>query len=171
MNPTDLKAAKVIECKGSPYEMGRQYAEAARGDLLRSANRFYSLFENSPLGVRRSEVADLGMRFYSNAREFDSGILAFIRGKADALGADFEEIFSLHAMIEVAFNFNNVKAMCSSVSGRRQMRPVGQVKPRRAALNTAEQQMAHGIEGDGVQPQRLFDGGGDFGQRKGLQQS
>src|SRR5271169_3093342 len=50
------------------------------------------------------------------------------------------------------------------------MRPVGQVKPRRAALDATEQKMAHGVEADGAQAQGIFDGACYFRQREGLHQ-
>jgi hypothetical protein len=51
------------------------------------------------------------------------------------------------------------------------MWPIGQVKPRRPALDATEQKMAHGIEADGAQAQGIFDGVYYFSQSEGLQQS
>ena len=53
---------------------------------------------------------------------------------------------------------------------RWQVRIVFQIQLRRPALDRAQQQMLHGIEGDGGKPQCLPDRGGHFGQRKRLQQ-
>lgn len=49
------------------------------------------------------------------------------------------------------------------------MRPVGQVQPGLTPLDAAENQVANRIEADGVQIERMH-GGGDFGQREGLEQ-
>ena len=51
------------------------------------------------------------------------------------------------------------------------MRPVLKVKPRRSPFNTAEHDVSHGIEADGVHPERIFNGGGYFFESEGLQQA
>jgi hypothetical protein len=49
--------------------------------------------------------------------------------------------------------------------------PVGRIETRWAMLDAAEHEIAHSIEADSVQLQRVFEGGGDFCQREGLQQA
>ena len=51
------------------------------------------------------------------------------------------------------------------------MRPVLKVKPRRSTFNTAEHDVSHGIEADGVHPERIFYGSGHFFESEGLQQA
>ena len=50
------------------------------------------------------------------------------------------------------------------------MRPVGHIQPRRTPFDTTQHKMAHGIEADRVQGERLLDGSRDFCEREGLQQ-
>ena len=103
-----------IECSGTLYEIGRQYGEACGEKLSIALDEYFRLFTMNPAKPDRVAVRGVALKFLGNARSFDPEGVSFIEGQAEGAGLDFGDVFTIHCMIEVLFNYQNLAAMCTS---------------------------------------------------------
>lgn len=109
----NAKQLKVIECRGTPYEIGQQWGEACRDSILQG-------LENSLMGMTllynasREEVTSKAMRFLPLVQDFDPYLLEIMRGQAQGAGIKFEEVFTQKCSFELSFYYNNLPSMCTS---------------------------------------------------------
>lgn len=106
------KAFKVIECRGTPYEIGRQYGEGCKENILKSLE--YNLNSIAWLPVGKEEIINTALKFLPLARGFDPELIDFLKGESEGAGITFEEAFALRCWFEVAFFYNKLPAMCTS---------------------------------------------------------
>lgn len=103
----------IIECQGTLLEIGRQYGEACRENILKSVEiNFVNLHKNHQM--TKSEATALAMKFYPQAKEFDPEIIEFIKGEAAGAGIAFEEAFTLRCIMDLQFRYGTIPEMCTS---------------------------------------------------------
>lgn len=107
---------RVIECRGTPRQIGHQWGEACRESLRASAENLFLALSMSPLGASREVVVRAAMKLEANVRAFDPEALERIRGQAEGSGLTYEESFALHCMLELAINYAQIGGMCTSVA-------------------------------------------------------
>lgn len=106
---------RVLECSGTPYEIGRQYGENRATSIRKASELFFGALLNSPFEASKDEVKAKARKTYlSSTRSFDPGSLNMVEGLAEGAGVDFDEAFALQCSIEVSLNYQHLMAMCTS---------------------------------------------------------
>lgn len=109
----DLKKLQVIECRGTPHEIGQQYGEACRENIKKSLEM--NLFGLSTgYNASKQNVIDNAMKFLPKVREFDPYLIEMLNGQAQGAGLSFEEVFSLRCMSELVIYYNQITSLCTS---------------------------------------------------------
>ena len=109
----NAKQLKVVECRGTPYEIGQQWGEACRDSILQG-------LENSTMGMSliyhasREEITSKAMRFLPLVQDFDPYQVEIMKGQARGAGVKFEEVFVQKCSFELSFYYNNITSMCTS---------------------------------------------------------
>ena len=105
---------KLIECSGTPYEIGRQWGEGCKDSILRTSENAFNGISLMYQANREEVIAKAG-RFLPLVQEFDPYLIEIIRGQADATGLSFEEIFTQKCMNELTFYYNGkIIGLCTS---------------------------------------------------------
>ncbi|NPV93282.1 MAG: hypothetical protein HPY50_21190 [Firmicutes bacterium] len=104
---------KLIECRGTPYEIGRQWGEGCKESILKVSenvcNSLASFYQAS-----KEEIVSQAMKFLPAVQGFDPYLIEIMRGQADAAGLSFEEIFTQKCLNELTFYYNNISGLCTS---------------------------------------------------------
>lgn len=107
------KELKMVECGGSPYEIGRQWGEGCRESILQiSENISSSMAMFYQAG--KDDVIARAMKFLPAVRQYDPDLVEIMRGQADATGLGFEEIFAQKCINELSFHYNSIAGLCTS---------------------------------------------------------
>lgn len=104
----------TIECCGTPYEIGRQYGEAAKKNIFKSLNFMFASLENGLFKAPGDGVLKAADKYLENVRAFDPGAIEWVEGIADGSGISFEESFALKSYLEIAMNYPQLSGMCTS---------------------------------------------------------
>jgi isopenicillin-N N-acyltransferase like protein len=96
MQPTPFP---LIEIAGPPRERGRQYGEAARARIHRSAEIYLTAFDKQKLS--RARVHDLVEGMLPIIQRFEPAYLDEMRGIADGANCPFEHVVVLNARTEL----------------------------------------------------------------------
>lgn len=104
----------IIECCGTPYEIGRQYGEAAKQNIFKSVNFMFVSLENGFFKAPKDRVLNVADKYLENVREFDPGAVEWVRGIADGSGISFQESFALKSYLEIAMHYPQLSGMCTS---------------------------------------------------------
>jgi isopenicillin-N N-acyltransferase-like protein len=83
------KEFKVIECEGTPYEIGRQWGEGCKENILKSLEMQFRT-----MGFYRALKKDIifnAMQFLPKVKVYDPYLLEILQGQADGAGIKFEE--------------------------------------------------------------------------------
>lgn len=121
----NAKQLKVIECRGTPYEIGQQWGEACRDSILQG-------LENSTMGMSliynasREEIFSKAMQFLPLVQEFDPYLIEIMQGQARGAGIKFEEVFVQKCSFELSFYYNNLPSMCTSFAATGIAAEIGQ---------------------------------------------
>ncbi len=107
----NVKGFKLIECSGTPYEIGRQWGEGCKESISKISENICNgtTFFNK---TSKEEVVSNAMKFLPAVQEFDPYLIEIMRGQADATGLSFEEIFTQKCFNELFFN--NLSGLCTS---------------------------------------------------------
>ncbi|MEN6460333.1 MAG: C45 family peptidase [Syntrophomonas sp.] len=110
----NAKEFKLIECSGTPYEIGRQWGEGCKESLFKvSENAFNGM--NQMYQAPREEVIARAMKFLPFVQEFDPYLIEIMRGQSDGAGISFEEIFTQKCMNELTFYYSGkIIGLCTS---------------------------------------------------------
>ncbi len=104
----------VIECRGSEYEIGRQYGEQARENLRKASELLYRTMQLMPYRAGRDSVVPAARKYLENVRSFDPEALDRVQGMADGSGMAFDDIFALQCYNELFVNYPGLAGMCTS---------------------------------------------------------
>lgn len=119
------KEFKIIECSGTPYEIGLQWGEGCKESILRSLENHFNginLIYHDP----KEKVVAVAMKFLPLVQDFDPYLIDIIKGQADGSGASFEEIFTQKCSFELAFYYKQIAALCTSFAATGQATENGQ---------------------------------------------
>lgn len=110
---------EVIECRGTPYEIGRQYGKAARENIVKSKDLVFSSLKNGIFKIPEQEVRRVSRMYLENVRAFDPEAVEWVKGIAEGAGISFEESFALKCSTEISVSYPQLAGMCTSfaVSG------------------------------------------------------
>jgi isopenicillin-N N-acyltransferase-like protein len=107
------KQFKVVECSGTPYQIGQQWGEGCKENILRISenicNGMAAFYQTS-----KEEFIPQAMKFFPIVKEFDPYLVEIMRGQADATGLSFKEIFTQKCFNELTFSYNNISGLCTS---------------------------------------------------------
>jgi Acyl-coenzyme A:6-aminopenicillanic acid acyl-transferase. len=110
---TNNKKFKLVECSGTPYEIGLQWGEGCKASILKiSENIFNSMA--AFYQASKEQVISNAMKYFPIVQEFDPYLVEIMRGQAEAAGLDFKEIFMQKCINELTFYYNNISGLCTS---------------------------------------------------------
>lgn len=106
----NAKEFKIIECQGTPYEIGQQWGEGCKKSILKVSE---NIFNSMRLYYQASneEVVSNAMKFFPAVQKFDPYLIEIMRGQADATGLSLEEIFMQKCFNELTFQYNNISGL------------------------------------------------------------
>jgi isopenicillin-N N-acyltransferase-like protein len=108
-----VQRLEVIECSGTPYEIGKQYGEKAKGNIVRSID---TLVARVAAGDKASKEDILlnTRKYLPSVEKFDPVLIQQLRGQADGAGVSFDEVFSLRCWFELRFYYKHLTTLCTS---------------------------------------------------------
>ncbi len=109
----NAKEFKLIECGGTPYEIGQQWGEGCKESILKVSENIYNSM-TSYYQASKEEVISNAMKFFPAVQKFDPYLVEIMRGQADATGLSLEEIFTQKCFNELTFAYNNISGLCTS---------------------------------------------------------
>jgi len=107
------KKLKLIECSGTPYEIGRQWGEGCRESIrtvsenIRSCMALY-------YQASQEDILVNAMKYFQAVQAFDPYLVEIMQGQAAATGLRFEEIFAQKCFNELMFNYGSISGLCTS---------------------------------------------------------
>ncbi|SKC66234.1 C45 family autoproteolytic acyltransferase/hydolase [Maledivibacter halophilus] len=107
------KEFKLVECRGTPYEIGIQWGEGCKESILKISENINNSMEYFHQ-ASKEQIISHAMKFFPKVREFDPYLVEIMRGQADATGLSFEEIFTQKCFNELTLNYNNIAGLCTS---------------------------------------------------------
>lgn len=107
------KRFEIIECTGSPYDIGKQYGATCRSSFITSIN---SMFEEYVASYKTSkeEIITTLKKYVPLVESFDPYLLEMLKGQADGAGVTLEDIFLLRCNFELSFYYQRMKTFCTS---------------------------------------------------------
>ncbi len=110
----------IIECRGTPYEIGRQWGEGCREHLRASVDGLYAGIAQGPFRAEKEAVRSAAGRFTPAIRNFDPYTYEVLRGQAEGSGLSIDDALALQCSLELAFNYGGIAGLCTSfaLSGR-----------------------------------------------------
>ncbi|MEA4926900.1 MAG: C45 family peptidase [Syntrophomonadaceae bacterium] len=109
----NVKEFKLVECSGTPYEIGYQWGGGCKESIMQSV-------ENNFNGIQmvhqasKEQVITTAMKFFPLVQDFDPYLIEILKGQADGSGISFEEIFTQKCSFELAFYYKQIAALCTS---------------------------------------------------------
>ncbi len=113
------KVLNVIECTGTPYEIGLQYGKASEAMLRRSLAmclKTLTDFSKATLNAELStdEILSTAGNFLAMAEDFDPELIEFVKGEAEGAGMSFREAFYLRCAYDMLLCYGKMSSMCTS---------------------------------------------------------
>jgi isopenicillin-N N-acyltransferase-like protein len=109
----EAKRFPLVECGGTPYEIGYQIGSTCKGTLLHSLDDALGILARG-YQTTMEDIIVTASKFIPQALAFDPDLMEQIKGQADAVGIPFERMFTLRCIFELAFHYNQILALCSS---------------------------------------------------------
>ena len=106
------KRFEIIECSGTPYEIGKQYGQAARENILISIDDVVTKIKSVVKASKEEILANTG-KYLPFAEKFDPELIEMLKGEADGAGVTFAEVFALWCWFELDY-YPRVAEMCTS---------------------------------------------------------
>jgi isopenicillin-N N-acyltransferase-like protein len=115
----ESKVLNVIECTGTPYEIGLQYGKASEAMLRRSLAmclKTLTDFSKATLNAELStdEILSTAGNFLAMAEDFDPELIEFVKGEAEGAGMSFREAFYLRCAYDMLLCYGKMSSMCTS---------------------------------------------------------
>lgn len=109
----EAKKFNVVECAGTPYEIGQQYGEGCRESLLRSMEVNFGMLA-AGYQVGKETLIDTALKYLPNVKSFDPELIEMVKGQAQGAGISFEEAFALRCTLEVGPYYHMMSGLCTS---------------------------------------------------------
>lgn len=107
------KYFEVIECSGSPYEIGQQIGAACRENIQKALEISVGGIAYVNAANKESVIMN-AMKYFSLAENFDPDLIDMLRGQASGAGISFEEAFALKCGFDLGAYYNNLFGLCTS---------------------------------------------------------
>ncbi len=111
----NAKEFKLIECSGTPYEIGRQWGEGCKESIFKISENICNSMA-AYYQATKEDVVTNAMKFFPAVQKFDPYLVEIMRGQADATGLSLEEIFTQKCFNELTFSYNNISGLCTSLA-------------------------------------------------------
>lgn len=110
---------EIVECSGTPFEMGRQYGSQCRDSVVKSVDHLVKGI-NARTPASEQEILATAGKYLPIVEQFDPEQIEFLRGQAEGAGLSFEQVFALKCWFELSIYYQFVSAFCTSfaVGGR-----------------------------------------------------
>ena len=109
----EKKKFNVIECSGTPYEIGKQYGIACKENIVKSNAMHFGVFKVVYKASKEQIIAN-AKKFLPAVKKFDPALIEMLKGQAEGAGVSFDEVFALRCMIEFGEYYNQITALCTS---------------------------------------------------------
>jgi isopenicillin-N N-acyltransferase-like protein len=108
-----LQRLEVIECNGSPYEIGKQYGEAAKVNIIQSIDTLVTRM-NTSAGATKTDLLKNTRKYLPAVEKYDPELIQQIKGQAEGAGVTFDEVFALRCWFELRFYYKHLTTLCTS---------------------------------------------------------
>ncbi|MFC7442517.1 C45 family autoproteolytic acyltransferase/hydolase [Laceyella putida] len=109
----ETKSLPVVECYGTPYEIGMQIGNACKGEILFSLEDSLSILARGYQTEIDHVIAEAS-KFIPATQAYDPELIQQLQGQADALGISFQRMFALRTILELSFYYRNILGLCTS---------------------------------------------------------
>lgn len=107
------KRFEIIECTGSPYDIGKQYGTTCWNSLITSINSLFEEYITSNK-TSKAEIITTLKKYVPLVESFDPELIEMLKGQAEGVGVTLEEIFLLRCNFELSFYYQRMKTFCTS---------------------------------------------------------
>lgn len=108
-----VQRLEVIECSGSSYEIGKQYGEAAKGNILKSIDTLMARIASGD-NATKDKVFFNTRKYLPAVEKLDPELIQQLKGQADGAGVTFDEVFALRCWFELRFYYKHLTTLCTS---------------------------------------------------------
>ena len=108
---------KVIECRGNPYEIGRQYGEGCRDSIQSSIEINFGIL-TSGYKISQEQLINSAKQYLPLVEHFDPELIEMIKGQAEGAGISFDEAFALRCTLEMGPYYPMLSGLCTSFAAR-----------------------------------------------------
>lgn len=108
---------RVIECSGTPYEIGLQYGEGCRDSILKSLEINFGIL-TSGYKISQEQLVDTAKKYLPLVESFDPELIEMIKGQAEGAGISFEQAFALRCTLELGPYYPKLSGLCTSFAAR-----------------------------------------------------
>ncbi len=107
----------LIECGGSPYEIGLQWGKGCKENITSAVGNFIDTMMVSFMNLSREQVISLALEHLPYIEQFDPYMVEMMRGQAEGTGLSFEEIVTLKCATDfMAKAMTGIPALCTSLA-------------------------------------------------------
>ena len=111
------RALKVIECRGTPFKIGKQYGEGCRDSILKSIEINFGIL-TSGYKISQDQIIDSAKKYLPLVKNFDPELIEMIKGQAEGAGISFDQAFALRCTLEVGPYYPKISGLCTSFAVR-----------------------------------------------------
>jgi isopenicillin-N N-acyltransferase-like protein len=107
------KRLEVIECSGTAYEIGYQFGQATKKNIVKSVDALVArvnCFEKAS----KEEILGNAGKYVSLVESFDPELIEMLKGQAEGAGITFDEVFTLRCWFELRFYYRQLTTMCTA---------------------------------------------------------
>ncbi|UCD45767.1 MAG: hypothetical protein JSV27_04585 [Candidatus Bathyarchaeota archaeon] len=107
------KRLEIINCSGTDYEIGRQYGEAARENIVKSIDALMGRV-NSFHKAGKEEILANTRKYLPEVERFDPDLTEMMKGQAEGAGVTFDEVLALRCWFELRWYYPQLTTLCTS---------------------------------------------------------
>lgn len=107
------KQFSVVECSGSPHEIGLQMGDGCRDNIVKALAMTIgglSLVNNAA----KPDIIANAMKYYPKVKASNPELIEQLQGMAEGAGISFEEAFTLKCGFDLGGYYNQLSSMCTS---------------------------------------------------------
>lgn len=107
------KEFKIVECRGSPHDIGFQYGISCKQNIIRSINLHMKGLEVL-YNASKEQVLCMAKKYLSLTEKFHPDLIEQLQGTAEGAEVSFDEVFALRCMLELGEYYKPVMGLCTS---------------------------------------------------------
>lgn len=109
----EKKLFNIIECSGTPYEVGKQYGTQCRDNIVKSVDMLVKIL-NFMQKASKKEILANARKYLPLVEKFDPELIEMLKGQAEGAGVSFDEVFALKCWFELGIYYQYVTGFCTS---------------------------------------------------------